>query len=73
MIPSNSQFERAKMLCAILRGIGHDVSFKTKGSFEKQQATITVIVDSKLYRFSDPDWDVVNKQLKTLVNVKVAS
>jgi hypothetical protein len=68
MLPTDYQFERAKFLCRCLAESGHAVSFKTMGNFSEQLPMITVIANRKVYKFADPNWDTVNKQLQQMVN-----
>jgi len=73
MIPSNTQFERAKYLCVQLADSGHNVSLKTKGTFDEQYPVITLELNGKMYRLADPDWDTVNKQLARLASAYAIS
>jgi hypothetical protein len=66
MTPTHDQYEKAKEFIAELMLDGFDVKLATKGDFEVQYPNITVERNGHVYHFSDPSWDVVIKQLKSL-------
>ncbi len=66
--PSKEQFETTKWLCTVLHGSGHKVQLAFKGDLETKWPAIKVRYHGKLYHLSDPDWNVVNKQLLQLIN-----
>ena len=72
MIPTNKQFTTAKHLCKLIMREGHNVNFRTLGNFGYQEARISVCIDGKPYNISDPDWNIVNKQLRMIVDLVVA-
>ena len=67
MIPTHQQFENAKLYASRLILAGYTVKFRTRGNFGVQYPNITIQRNKKVYHFSEPDWNVVVKQLKTLL------
>lgn len=77
MIPSDNQLKESKMMCNTLKLCGFSVSFSLCVSphcSAIKYPKILVMKGDKLYHFSDPDWNVVNRQLQSLLqNVMVSS
>ncbi len=67
--PTADQFEITKWRCAILEAAGCDVIVGTRKDILGETAAIIIFKDGKRYKFSDPDWNIVNKQLGCLVNI----
>lgn len=66
MEPTSEQWQQTKWLCEILRKEGVIVIFRTTYRMRIRQAAIILKKKNLVYNFSDPDWDVVNKQLAYL-------
>ena len=67
--PTKAQMEVTKWRCAVLSAAGCLVQLSSKKDVFGKSPKICVFRDGKCYKFADPDWDVVNKQLGCLVNV----
>ena len=68
MTPTAEQLELTKWHCAVLKAAGCIVRLDWTNDIWGKTAKIIVLRNGKTYRFCDPDWDVVNKQLTCLVN-----
>jgi hypothetical protein len=74
MIPTFEQLRDANNLCSLLRMSKAcvELNFQYKiGTSSDKYAKIKVLVNGKLYHFSDPNWDIVNKQLSTLLETVI--
>ncbi len=69
MQPTSHQFELAQWHCAVLRAAGCIVTLDKIKYILGYAPRIIIFRRQKLYKFADPDWDVVNKQLACLVNI----
>ena len=70
-MPSKTQYDIVKQQCNSMIDLGYPTRFEMQP--QSQNAAPKILVDGfvKSWRFSDPDWDVVSKQLATLyVNLK---
>ena len=69
MTPTLEQLELTKWRCDVLRASGCLVRQDCVTDIWGKSAKIIILRNAKMYRFSDPDWDVVNKQLSCMVNI----
>lgn len=77
MIPTNNQFVDAHILCQAIELFGFKATVGLRSNMHCtaiKYASIIISNANKTYHFSDPDWDVINKQLMTLLeNITVTS
>lgn len=70
-MPTATQYEIVKQQCKSFQALGMSVSFDMQP--RAQDAAPKILIDNfiKQWRFCDPDWDVVSRQLAELYkNVK---
>jgi len=65
-MPTATQYEIVKQQCKSFEPLGCIVKFEMQPLLQKAAPKILIVNDVKSYRFCDPDWDVVSKQLNTL-------
>ena len=68
MNPTDRQLHDFQWHCAVMRATGAKVMVSTRKDIFGYSAAVLVMFNNKSYRFSDPDWNVITKQLATLVN-----
>lgn len=68
MRPTDKQLELFHQRCDEMRGIGAGITSFIKNDIFGSSAVVTILFKCKFYHFSDPDWDVIIKQLSSLVN-----
>ena len=54
--------------CNVVRSTGAIITVNTRKDIFGFTVAVIVLRGNKLYRFSDPSWTVITKQLATLVN-----
>lgn len=67
MYPETHEVLEAKLLCDCFLSNGYEVFFRVKENAERN-AHIIIAKSGKSYRFSDPDWKTVNKQLTAFLH-----
>ena len=73
MHPTDEELREFHWHCAVVRSTGAIVTAKTKKDIFGFAVNVIVLMGNKSYRFSDPDWNVITKQLATLVTTQVLS
>lgn len=65
-MPTSTQYEVVKQQCLAFSAIGYPTRFEMQP--HAKDAAPKILVDGlrKSWRFCDPDWDVVSKQLAEL-------
>lgn len=70
-MPTATQYEIVKQQCMSFEAIGYSTIFKMQSMARQAAPKIVIEGYLKQWRFCDPDWDVVSKQLAELYkNVK---
>ena len=65
-MPTRKLYECVKQKAYSFMFIGCVVTFNVENMRYGSSPLITILFENKIYKFCDPDWDVVNKQLDTL-------
>ena len=73
MHPTDEELKEFQWHCAVMRSTGAILNVKTKKDVFGFTASVVVLLEHKIYRFSDPSWTVITKQLATLVNTHAMS
>lgn len=63
---TSSLYETVKQQTNSFMYIGCASKFKVEGIENHTKPLVTILNGKKIYKFCDPDWSVVSKQLNTL-------
>lgn len=75
MFPTTKQIQEFEWICSVINSTGQSLFSRTNKSSFGIEMIVTVFHEenNKVYRFSDPDIEVITKQLKKLLNVFVTN
>lgn len=65
-MPTQHQYETVKQQCLAFESIGFKTELRTLGLKDEASPAVTVNLSGKIYKFSDPDWNIVITQLACL-------
>jgi len=65
-MPMANQYETVKQQCNAFRERGYHVLFDMQDMAHDAAPKVLIVSHIKTWRFCDPDWDVVTRQLATL-------
>jgi hypothetical protein len=68
IVKKETVIEHTRWLCSVLNGTGSPATMHSIHIGNKRHTAVQVIRNGKLYKFSDPDLNVINKQLVVMVN-----
>lgn len=68
-MPKLNQYRTVKAQVESFKELGCLTVFDVQGYKEKFAPKIRIFTDTKFYRFSEPDWDIVSLQLAKLYGV----
>lgn len=69
-MPSPTQYDTVKQQCNSFKEKGYLVSFEMQGVIHDAAPKVLLIKDDRSWRFCDPDWDVVIRQLSRLYETR---
>ena len=65
-MPTGIQYQIVKKQVESFRHLNCDVIFEIQPMSKVAAPKIVIYTPKKCYKFSDPDWDIVSRQLATL-------